>query len=52
VLTTHYIEEAAQLCDRVLVMGAGRKLDEGPPAELVERHEQHDLEAVFFRLTA
>ena len=52
VLTTHYIEEAAQLCDRVLVMGGGRKLDEGAPAELVERHEEHDLEAVFFRLTA
>ncbi len=34
-LTTHYMEEAAQLCDRVGVMDAGRFLIEGPPADLV-----------------
>ncbi len=34
-LTTHYMEEAAQLCDRVGVMAQGRVLVEGPPAELV-----------------
>ncbi len=35
VLTTHYMEEAAQLCDRVALMHAGRILLEGPPMELV-----------------
>jgi len=35
VLTTHYMEEAAQLCDRVALMHAGRILREGPPMELV-----------------
>ena len=34
-LTTHYMEEAAQLCDRIGVMAQGRVLVEGPPAELV-----------------
>lgn len=36
ILTTHYMEEAAQLCDRVMVMDRGRVLVEGAPQELVE----------------
>jgi lipooligosaccharide transport system ATP-binding protein len=36
-LTTHYMDEAAQLCDRVAIMSAGRVIAEGPPQELVER---------------
>jgi len=36
-LTTHYMEEATQLCDRVIVMDDGKILLEGPPLELVER---------------
>jgi ABC-2 type transport system ATP-binding protein len=35
VLTTHYMEEAETLCDRVAVMERGRVLALGPPAELV-----------------
>ena len=34
-LTTHYMEEASQLCDRVILMDEGRILLEGPPADLV-----------------
>lgn len=36
VLTTHYMEEAAQLCDRLVIMDQGRILVEGKPEELVE----------------
>jgi lipooligosaccharide transport system ATP-binding protein len=36
-LTTHYMEEAAQLCDRVLFIDGGRVLLEGQPRELVKR---------------
>lgn len=36
-LTTHYMEEASHLCDRVILMDHGRILLEGPPAELIER---------------
>lgn len=38
VLTTHYMEEAAELCDRVAVVDRGRVIVEGEPAELVRRH--------------
>jgi ABC-2 type transport system ATP-binding protein len=34
-LTTHYMEEAARLCDRVAIVDRGRRLAQGTPAELV-----------------
>ena len=37
-LTTHLMEEAERLCDRVAVIEHGRIIDVGPPAELVGRH--------------
>jgi lipooligosaccharide transport system ATP-binding protein len=37
-LTTHYMEEAAHICDRLMVMHRGRILAEGPPKELIQRH--------------
>jgi lipooligosaccharide transport system ATP-binding protein len=37
-LTTHYMEEAAQLCDRVVIMDQSRIIAAGSPAELVKRH--------------
>ena len=36
-LTTHYMDEAERLCDRLIIMDAGRIVDEGPPADLVQR---------------
>jgi lipooligosaccharide transport system ATP-binding protein len=42
-LTTHYMEEAAQLCDRLVVMDHGRIIAEGTPAELIARHVGHDV---------
>ncbi|MFW6186731.1 MAG: ABC transporter ATP-binding protein [Actinomycetota bacterium] len=37
VLTTHYMDEAEQLCDRLVVVDAGRIMAEGSPAELIRR---------------
>jgi lipooligosaccharide transport system ATP-binding protein len=37
-LTTHYMEEAARLCDSLLIMDEGRIVAEGTPAELVSEH--------------
>jgi ABC-2 type transport system ATP-binding protein len=37
-LVTHELEEAEALCDRVIAMRGGRVLDQGAPAELVDRH--------------
>jgi len=38
VLTTHYMEEAAQLCDRLIIMDYGRIIEEGEPSALVKKH--------------
>jgi len=37
-LTTHNMAEAAQLCDRLVIMDNGKILDEGSPRELLKRH--------------
>lgn len=37
-LTTHYMEEAARLCDRLLILDQGRILVEGAPSGLVREH--------------
>jgi lipooligosaccharide transport system ATP-binding protein len=42
-LTTHYMEEASQLCDRVILMEAGRILLEGRPDSLVESEVGHEV---------
>lgn len=39
VLTTHYMDEAEVLCDRLAVMDHGHILDQGSPLELIERHQ-------------
>ncbi|OAT80302.1 ABC transporter ATP-binding protein [Desulfotomaculum copahuensis] len=38
VLTTHYLEEAGQLCDRLVIMDRGEILEEGGPGELLAKH--------------
>ncbi|XVU27750.1 ABC transporter ATP-binding protein [Actinoplanes sp. CA-054009] len=57
ILTTHYMDEAEQLCDRLAVMDGGRIVAHGSPRELIERYvtrevlelrfplDQHDLAA-------
>jgi lipooligosaccharide transport system ATP-binding protein len=37
VLTTHYMDEAQRLCDRLILMQEGLKVDEGTPLELIQR---------------
>jgi lipooligosaccharide transport system ATP-binding protein len=37
-MTTHYMDEAAQLCDRLVIVDHGKILVEGRPAELVRQH--------------
>lgn len=37
-LTTHYLEEASQLCDRLIILHLGKILEHGKPEELVVRH--------------
>jgi lipooligosaccharide transport system ATP-binding protein len=43
VLTTHYMDEAEQLCDRLVVMDAGKIVAEGSPRELIERYSTREV---------
>jgi len=48
VLTTHYMDEAEQLCDRLVVMDAGRIVAQGSPAELVREHSTREVTELRF----
>jgi lipooligosaccharide transport system ATP-binding protein len=43
VLTTHYMDEAEQLCDRLVVMDRGRIVAEGSPRSLIEEHSTREV---------
>ena len=43
VLTTHYMDEAEQLCDRLVVMDKGLIVAEGSPRELIETHSTREV---------
>jgi lipooligosaccharide transport system ATP-binding protein len=43
VLTTHYMEEAARLCDRLVIMDHGRIAREGSPGDLIEEVVGHEV---------
>lgn len=54
VVTTHYMEEAERLCDRVAIVDQGRIVAQGSPAALIEQHGgggDATLEDVFMHLT-
>jgi lipooligosaccharide transport system ATP-binding protein len=51
IITTHYMEEAERMCDRLVIMDYGRIVAEGSPAELRGRYEQETLEGVFLEIT-
>lgn len=50
-MTTHYMEEAAKLCDRILVMDHGKIIEGGTPTDLIAKHRVGNLEEVFLKLT-
>jgi lipooligosaccharide transport system ATP-binding protein len=43
VLTTHYMDEAEQLCDRLVIMDGGLIVAEGSPRALIERHVTREV---------
>jgi lipooligosaccharide transport system ATP-binding protein len=43
ILTTHYMDEAAELCDRILIMDYGKIIEEGKPADLVSKHAGEEV---------
>ncbi len=56
ILTTHYMEEAENLCDTIAIMDKGRIIEQGFPKNLIETHCREEgceknLESVFLKLT-
>ncbi|WP_081911170.1 ATP-binding cassette domain-containing protein [Amycolatopsis vancoresmycina] len=43
IVTTHYMDEAEQLCDRLVVMDHGRIAAEGSPADLIRRYSTREV---------
>ena len=43
ILTTHYMDEAAELCDRILIMDNGRIIEEGTPSGLIRKHAGEEV---------
>jgi len=54
-LTTHNMDEAVKLCDRIVLLHKGKIVEQGAPTEICERHNAiktaPDLEAVFIEMT-
>ena len=50
VLTTHYMDEAEQLCDRLVVMDGGLIVAEGSPADLIRRYSTREVTELRFGL--
>jgi len=48
VITTHYMDEAEQLCDRLIVMDKGKIMAEGSPAELIRDYSSREVVEVRF----
>jgi ABC-2 type transport system ATP-binding protein len=51
ILTTHYMEEAEELCDRVGIIDHGKLIALGTPKELIAENEVNNLEDLFLKLT-
>jgi ABC-2 type transport system ATP-binding protein len=51
ILTTHYMEEAEYLCDRIGIIDNGRIIALDSPKELMRKHHAKNLEDVFIQLT-
>ena len=51
ILTTHYIEEAEALCDRVAIIDYGKLVALDSPKKLMEEHGAKNLEEVFLKIT-
>jgi lipooligosaccharide transport system ATP-binding protein len=43
VITTHYMDEAEQLCDRLVIMDKGKIVGEGSPRSLIEEHSTREV---------
>lgn len=52
IFTTHYLEEAEKLCDRIALMDLGKVIVYGEPKLIIKENKCKDLEDVFYKLVA
>lgn len=50
VMSTHLMDEVERLCDRVAIIHRGTILEEGTPAELIDKYQTDSLETAFVRI--
>jgi lipooligosaccharide transport system ATP-binding protein len=50
IITTHYMDEAEQLCDRLVIMDRGRIVAEGSPRQLIDEHSTREVLELRFPL--
>ncbi len=50
IFTTHYLEEAEKLCDRITLMDLGKMIVYGEPRRIIIDNNCHNLEEVFYKL--
>jgi lipooligosaccharide transport system ATP-binding protein len=48
ILTTHYMNEAAHLCDRIMIMDHGKVIEKGTPTEMVKKHVGEEVLEVLY----
>jgi lipooligosaccharide transport system ATP-binding protein len=48
ILTTHYMDEAAQLCDRITIMDNGKIIEKGKPSDMVKKHVGEEVLEVIY----
>ncbi len=50
IITTHYMDEAEQLCDRLVIMDKGKVVAEGSPRELIRTHSPREVVELRFAI--
>jgi len=48
ILTTHYMDEATQLCDRIIIMDHGKIIEKGKPSDLIKKHVGEEVLEVLY----
>ncbi len=51
VMTTHYMDEAEELCDELVIMSQGKIIDAGKPKEVIKKYEAENLHDVFVTIS-
>ncbi len=48
IMTTHYMDEAAHLCDRIMIMDHGKVIEKGTPIDMVKKHVGEEVLEVLY----